>query len=97
MSPEIENNIDWVAASSPVGEQVGPGLSRHRAASPVRTQRGGMDQHRAMDHRRGMDTHGSVTATQRGVMDTLLGRNNLAAHDERGNDPYNATGRQFRR
>jgi len=31
------------------------------------------------------------------VMDTLLGQNNLAAFDAGGNDPYNATGRQFRR
>ena len=31
------------------------------------------------------------------VMDTLLGENNLAAYDAGGNDPYNATGRQFRR
>ena len=30
-------------------------------------------------------------------MDTLLGENNLSAYDAGGNDPYNATGRQFRR
>jgi hypothetical protein len=31
-------------------------------------------------------------------MEKLLGQNNLAAHhDENGTDPYNATGRQFRR
>jgi hypothetical protein len=30
-------------------------------------------------------------------MDTLLGDNKLAAFDASGNDPYNATGRQFRR
>ncbi|HEY6123119.1 MAG TPA: hypothetical protein VIV63_00595 [Steroidobacteraceae bacterium] len=35
--------------------------------------------------------------TKRNVMDTLLGKNNLAAFDAGGNDPYNATGRQFRR
>ena len=35
--------------------------------------------------------------TKRSVMDTLLGENNLAAIDAGGNDPYNATGRQFRR
>jgi hypothetical protein len=35
--------------------------------------------------------------TKRNVMDTLLGENNLAAVDAGGNDPYNATGRQFRR
>jgi hypothetical protein len=35
--------------------------------------------------------------TKRNVMDTLLGQNDLAAFDAGGNDPYNATGRQFRR
>ena len=38
-----------------------------------------------------------LPTTKRGVMDTLLGENNLAAQDPGGNDPYNATGRQFRR
>ena len=38
-----------------------------------------------------------LPTTRRGVMDVLLGENNLAAHDAGGNDPYNATGRQFRR
>jgi len=35
--------------------------------------------------------------TRRGVMDTLLGENNLSAQDAGGSDPYNATGKQFRR
>ena len=35
--------------------------------------------------------------TRRSVMDTLLGENNLSASDSGGSDPYNATGRQFRR
>jgi hypothetical protein len=35
--------------------------------------------------------------TRRGVMDTLLGENDLAAVDGAGGDPYNATGRHFRR
>lgn len=35
--------------------------------------------------------------TKRNVMDTLLGENSLAAYDAGGADPYNATGRQFRR
>jgi hypothetical protein len=35
--------------------------------------------------------------TKRNVMDTLLGENNLSAVDAGGSDPYNATGRQFRR
>jgi hypothetical protein len=38
-----------------------------------------------------------VPQTKRNVMDTLLGKNDLAAFDAGGNDPYNATGRQFRR
>ena len=39
----------------------------------------------------------ALPATKRDVMNTLLGENNLAAQDAGGNDPYNATGRQFRR
>ena len=39
----------------------------------------------------------ALPSTKRGVMDTLLGENNLAAFDAGGTDPYNATGRQFRR
>jgi hypothetical protein len=39
----------------------------------------------------------AVPQTKRAVMDMLLGQNNLAAFDAGGNDPYNATGRQFRR
>ena len=35
--------------------------------------------------------------TKRDVMDTLLGEHNLSALDVGGSDPYNATGRQFRR
>ena len=38
-----------------------------------------------------------LPTTKRSVMDTLLGENNLAAIDAGGSDPYNATGRQFRR
>ena len=38
-----------------------------------------------------------IPQTRRNVMDTLLGENNLSAHDISGADPYNATGRQFRR
>jgi hypothetical protein len=38
-----------------------------------------------------------LPTTKRGVMDALLGENNLSATDAGGNDPYNATGRQFRR
>jgi hypothetical protein len=39
----------------------------------------------------------ALPTTRRGVMETLLGKNNLAAQDAGGSDPYNATGRQFRR
>lgn len=35
--------------------------------------------------------------TRRSVMDALLGDNNLSAYDASGTDPYNATGRRFRR
>jgi len=35
--------------------------------------------------------------SKRSVVDTLLGEHNLAAYDSSGNDPYNATGRRFRR
>jgi hypothetical protein len=34
---------------------------------------------------------------KRDVMETLLGENSLAAFDAAGADPYNTTGRQFRR
>ena len=33
----------------------------------------------------------------RSTLDKLLGDSNLSAYDAWGNDPYNATGRQFRR
>lgn len=39
----------------------------------------------------------SVATEKRDVLDTLLGKNNLSASDISGNDPYNATGRHFRR
>jgi hypothetical protein len=39
----------------------------------------------------------SAELQKRNVMDTLLGKNNLAAIDPSGSDPYNATGRFFRR
>ena len=35
--------------------------------------------------------------TRGSVMDTLLGENKLAAYDASGNDPYNTTGKSFRR
>ena len=39
----------------------------------------------------------AATGSRRDVMQTLLGKNNLAALDASGGDPYNATGRHFRR
>ncbi|MEJ0085993.1 MAG: hypothetical protein WDO72_09940 [Pseudomonadota bacterium] len=39
----------------------------------------------------------AATGSRLDVMDKLLGENNLAAVDAGGSDPYNATGRQFRR
>jgi hypothetical protein len=39
----------------------------------------------------------SPAPSKRSVVDTLLGEHNLAAYDSSGNDPYNATGRRFRR
>jgi hypothetical protein len=39
----------------------------------------------------------SIPQTRRAVMDTLLGENTLSASDVGGSDPYNATGRHFRR
>jgi hypothetical protein len=38
-----------------------------------------------------------AAAEKRNVMDTLLGENNLSASEISGNDPYNATGKHFRR
>ena len=39
----------------------------------------------------------AIPQTKQSVMNTLLGDNNLTASDAGGSDPYNATGRQFRR
>lgn len=39
----------------------------------------------------------ALPQTKRAVMDTLLGENSLSASEVGGSDPYNATGRQFRR
>jgi hypothetical protein len=43
------------------------------------------------------DRHLPPASEKRKVMDTLLGKNNLSAADVSGDDPYNATGRHFRR
>lgn len=39
----------------------------------------------------------AVPQTRHSVMNTLLGENDLTALDASGSDPYNSTGRQFRR
>ena len=36
-------------------------------------------------------------SNRRDVMNTLLGKNNLSASDLSGDDPYNSTGKFFRR
>jgi hypothetical protein len=43
------------------------------------------------------DAQATAAKPQRSVMDKLLGENALSAYDPAGNDPYNTTGRQFRR
>ena len=43
------------------------------------------------------DKKRDIPRTRRGVMDTLLGQNDLSAMDVNGGDPYNATGRHYRR
>lgn len=78
MSPDIENHIDWTAASTPQGEG-----RRERVASSLSPK--------------SVPARTAPPMTKRGVLETLLGENNLAALDESGRDPYNATGRQFRR
>lgn len=42
MSP-IENNVDWTAASTPVGERVVPSLSPPKKSAPVQTKRSVME------------------------------------------------------
>ena len=39
----------------------------------------------------------AIAVSKHSVMEKLLGQNSLAALDAGGSDPYNATGRQFRR
>lgn len=77
-----DNSIDWTASSTPHGEQYGHGLARKNQSA---TQKAARTQ--AVE----------VAVSKRNVLDKLLGDNNLAAFDAGGEDPYNATGRQFRR
>lgn len=92
MSTGIDNNVDWVAGSPPKAEQVGPGLARPgvpRAEQAIQ---------RSFTHsKRAVESPPPGLDDSQRIMDKLLGQNSLAALDERGSDPYNATGRQFRR
>jgi hypothetical protein len=80
----IDNNIDWTVPTTPQGEQYGPGLSRNARFLSLAKQAA-------------QSKAAAVAVSRHNVMDTLLGENNLAAVDASGGDPYNATGRQFRR
>jgi hypothetical protein len=72
MCPGDDNQVDRVAAATPQGEHVLPGLSRPQQPR-------------------------IPPQTSRSVLNTLLGTNNLSAMDAGGSDPYNSTGRLFRR
>lgn len=85
----IDNNIDWTAAATPQSEEYGPGLSRKSRFQSLA--------HKAAQQKSDERKADAVAATKHHVMDKLLGDNNLAAFDAGGGDPYNATGRQFRR
>ena len=78
----INNTIDWTAATIPQDEQYGPGLKRKVAAQPAAKT---------------SNQTSTTPASKRSVMDTLPGENSLVAVDPHANDPYNATGRRFRR
>jgi hypothetical protein len=90
----IDNNIDWTASATPQGEQYGPGLSRK--ATP-RQRSTGAGRNAAEHTGPRQDKVSSVAVSRHSVMTKLLGDNDLAAFDAGGGDPYNATGRQFRR
>ncbi len=84
MCPGNDNQVDWTAATTPQGETVGErGVERKGE--------------RMLPSLNRPDRSRSVPQTRRSVMDTLLGDNDLSALDVNGSDPYNATGRQFRR
>jgi hypothetical protein len=80
----IDNNIDWTVPATPQGEQYGPGLTRKATFQ-------------AMANKAAANKAAAVAVSKHDVMDKLLGENKLAAVDAGGSDPYNATGRQFRR
>lgn len=83
MCPGNDNNVDWTAAATPHGEKLG-----ERTAGKARE---GVLPSLSRPKPR------AIPQTRHSVMDTLLGENDLSAHDAGGSDPYNATGRQFRR
>lgn len=84
-----DNNIDWTAAATPQSEEYGPGLSRQAKFQSLANKAAQLKS----DERKA----DAIAVTRHHVIDTLLGDNNLAAFDAGGGDPYNATGRQFRR
>ena len=61
-------------------------VERPRATAPVGEQYGS-----------GLSGRVKKPETGQDVMDTLLGQNKLAAYDTSGSDPYNTTGKFFRR
>jgi len=80
----IDNNVDWTASATPQGEQYNPGLSRKSRVQ-------------SLANKAAESKAATVAVSRHNVMDKLLGDYNLAAIDSGGSDPYNATGRQFRR
>jgi hypothetical protein len=83
MSPGNDNQVDWAAAATPQGERMDRKVERARSRMLP-----------------GLNLPGKsrvIPQTRSSVMDTLLGKNDLSASDVSGSDPYNATGRQFRR
>lgn len=83
MCPGNDNQVDWTAAATPQGERMGGRVAKGAREGVLPS----LSRPKVR----------TLPQTKRGVMDTLLGDNNLSAHDAGGSDPYNATGRQFRR
>jgi len=92
MRPGNDNQIDWTAAATPQGHPVG-----HRASQSMGQRTGERTGERMLPSLNRPEKSRVVPQTRRSVMDTLLGENDLSAIDVNGSDPYNATGRQFRR
>jgi len=87
MCPGNDNQVDWTAAATPQDERMGERVIDR----PSRRVGEGVLPSLSRPKPR------ILPQTKRSVMDTLLGKNDLSAHDAGGSDPYNATGRQFRR